>query len=148
MQAVTITPRQRRGYSGFGLDCMNQGCFISVQLIHKRYVGILQNSRSARFPSKGAIDQRWVTGVGPFDGNRADVKLELTSSGKFNASDPQPVQDTDYGTMIIEFDSCSAGTVSYDFPSVGESGAFNIVRALEDNVALCETLMEPDTSEQ
>ena len=36
----------------------------------------------------------------------------------------------------------SSGTVSDEFPVAGESGEFNIVRVLEDNVALCEALAE------
>ena len=90
----------------------------------------------------GAADQRWVSGAGTYAGNRVELKMESTFGGRFNSSDPQAMQDTEYGTMILEFDSCSSGTVSYEFPAAGESGEFNIVRVLEDNVALCEALAE------
>jgi hypothetical protein len=88
----------------------------------------------------GAPDQRWITLLGFYEGNRVDLKGELTSGGKFNSQDPLPTQDTGYGTMTIEFSNCSQGSVAYDFPAAGESGSFNIQRVLESNVALCEAL--------
>lgn len=90
----------------------------------------------------GAADQRWVTAAGSYDGNRAELKAELTSGGIFNASDPLPVQVPDYGTIILEFSDCTDASVSFDFPSAGESGQFGIHRAVEDNIALCEMLNE------
>ena len=88
----------------------------------------------------GASDQRWVTGIGSIDGNRAELNMELTFGGVFNQSDPMPLQDTDYGSMILEFTDCAQGFVSYDFPSVDLSGEFAINRVLESNIALCEAL--------
>jgi cyclophilin family peptidyl-prolyl cis-trans isomerase len=85
----------------------------------------------------GADDQRWVTALGSIDGNKAVLKAELTTGGVFNGSDPLPTQDTDYGTITIEFESCSKGSVDFNFPSLGESGEFEIHRVLEDSVALC-----------
>ena len=88
----------------------------------------------------GAPDQRWVTALGFYDGNRVEMAAELTTGGKFNASDPVPVQDTEYGTIDIEFTNCNHANLAFDFPSTGESGSFSIQRALESNVELCETL--------
>lgn len=81
-----------------------------------------------------------MTAVGTFSGNSASLKAELTSGGGFNSSEPSPVQDTEYGTIDIEFSSCSEAFVRFDFPSVPESGEFTINRVLEENAALCETL--------
>jgi len=91
----------------------------------------------------GAIDQRWVTGLGAIDNNRAELKMELTSGGVFNSSDPLPVQDTIYGSMILEFSDCSQGSVSYNFPTAGQAGEFTINRVANDNTALCESLINP-----
>ena len=88
----------------------------------------------------GAPDQRWVTALGFYDGNRAELKAELTTGGKFNASDPLPTQDTNYGTINIEFSHCNLAWVEFDFPSAGESGLFTMQRVVDDNVALCEAL--------
>jgi len=88
----------------------------------------------------GAADQRWVTALGFYDGNRVEMAAELTTGGKFNSSVPLPEQDTEYGTINVEFINCENGSVEFDFPSAGESGSFNIQRVVDSNVALCETL--------
>jgi drug/metabolite transporter superfamily protein YnfA len=88
----------------------------------------------------GASDQRWATGLGTFQGNLAVLDAELTTGGVFNAADPLAVQDTDYGSISLEFRNCNEATVTYNFPSAGESGEFIIQRTLGDNIPLCETL--------
>jgi hypothetical protein len=88
----------------------------------------------------GAPDQRWITALGEYHGNLAEFKAELTTGGKFNASDPFPTQDTEYGTIDIEFTDCENGLVNYSFPAAGQAGSFSIQRFLDDNVALCEML--------
>lgn len=90
----------------------------------------------------GAADQRWVTAVGGFEGSRATLKAELTTGGKFNAPDPRPVQDTEYGTIEIDFTNCNHAWVEADFPPAGVSGMFQITRVVESNVPLCESLSE------
>lgn len=89
----------------------------------------------------GAADQRWVTGLGSIDGNQVVLNMELTSGGVFNGSEPLPTQDNAYGTMTITFSDCSNGQVTFDFPAAGQSGSFAITRTLNDNVALCESLL-------
>jgi hypothetical protein len=91
----------------------------------------------------GADDQRWITAVGAFDGNRAELNAELTTGGAFNTSTPLPVQDTDYGDIVLEFSDCRNGHVHFDFPKAGLSGEFDIQRTLDDNAAVCEALIEP-----
>ncbi|NND43772.1 MAG: S8 family serine peptidase [Xanthomonadales bacterium] len=88
----------------------------------------------------GAIDHRWVTALGSFSGGKSTLKAELTTGGSFNTDTPLPTQDTNYGTITIEFKNCSEGTVTYDFPGVGISGSFTINRVVNSNVALCEAL--------
>jgi cyclophilin family peptidyl-prolyl cis-trans isomerase len=97
----------------------------------------LMNVSAATF---GADDQRWVTALGTIDGNRATLKAELTTGGSFNSSTPTPTQDTDYGSITLEFENCSSVKVDFDFPKAEETGSFNAHRVLEDNVALCESL--------
>ena len=88
----------------------------------------------------GAPDQRWVTALGSYDGNRAELRAELTTGGVFNTSEPLPIQDTDYGTINVEFLNCNLASVDFDFPSAGQSGVFMIQRVVEDNIILCEAL--------
>ena len=88
----------------------------------------------------GSADQRWVSAAGAYDGSQAVLNAELTSGGLFNSSDPVPQQDTNYGTITLDFSSCDEASLSFNFPSAGESGAFNIQRAVPDNSTLCEAL--------
>jgi uncharacterized delta-60 repeat protein len=121
-----------------------QGMFVTVfpglKLVFVAWFtfdSVIPNSGTATF---GAIDQRWVTAVGPFSGGKATLKAELTTGGAFNTDSPLPTQDTNYGTIVIEFENCSEGTVTYNFPGVGISGSFPIKRVVNSNVALCEAL--------
>jgi hypothetical protein len=90
----------------------------------------------------GANDQRWVTGLGDIIGNRAEISMELTTGGAFNQSSPLPTQDTEYGTMTLEFTDCSNGSVSFEVPDAGVSGEFTIHRVIDSNVSLCEALSD------
>lgn len=88
----------------------------------------------------GAIDQRWVTGAGTVNGNRVEINMENTSGGIFNGANPMPTQDTSYGTMVLEFTDCTEASVTYSFPTAGQTGGFTIKRVVDSNVALCESL--------
>jgi hypothetical protein len=88
----------------------------------------------------GAPDQRWITALGEYDGNLAELDAELTTGGKFNASDPLSTQDDEYGSISIEFTDCENGLVNYSFPPAGQAGSFSIRRSLDDNVEICEML--------
>lgn len=88
----------------------------------------------------GAPDQRWVTAAGTFEGHRAELVAELTTGGSFNSDQPAPGQQPGYGTLVLEFQDCSNGTVTFEFPDASLSGEFPISRVLNSNVALCEGL--------
>ncbi|MBT8062282.1 MAG: hypothetical protein HKO64_04610 [Xanthomonadales bacterium] len=90
----------------------------------------------------GADDQRWVTALGAIDGNKATLTVENTSGGIFNDNDPVATQDTNYGTITLEFLTCVEAIMTYDFPSVGLSGTDTLVRAVDDS-ELCEMLASP-----
>jgi hypothetical protein len=78
--------------------------------------------------------------VGSFDGNRAELRAELTSGGIFNGSDPLASQNLNYGTMVLTFTGCNAGSVEYSFPGPGLSGTMEITRVIDSNVGICESL--------
>ena len=94
----------------------------------------------------GAPDQRWITALGSFSDNQADLKAELTTGGLFNTSIPTPSQDTNYGTINLEFSDCNLATVDFDFPSAEESGSFTLQRVVESNVPQCEVLNQGQTA--
>jgi hypothetical protein len=89
----------------------------------------------------GAPDQRWVTALGPYSGTTASLKAEMTTGGSFNSSEPVPVQDTNYGTLDIDFSGCNSADVNFNFPTAGETGSFTVNRVLTDNVAVCDGIV-------
>jgi len=99
----------------------------------------------------GDPGHRWLTALGPIDGNQSVMRIVLTSGGIFDT--PTDIDRTDPpgsdGNLTLTFDSCSAGTVEYDIPSIGKQGIVPIQRVAGDNIALCEALCtrpEPDLS--
>jgi len=86
----------------------------------------------------GSPGHRWFTALGFYEGNRADMDIELTTNGLFN--DPLIVEQGSAGTMSIQFDDCYNGRVSYSLDQTGESGEIPIVRVLVDEsiISGCE----------
>ena len=89
--------------------------------------------------SVGEPGHRWLTAQGPFVGNRATLNLYNTSGGIFDSAEPVPTSQPD-GTVVLEFSSCSRGTVTYDIDSIGWQGLIPIERIALDNITLCEAL--------
>jgi len=87
----------------------------------------------------GEPGHRWLTALGAFAGNKAVLDIEMTQGGVFNSAEPIPTQGPD-GSITLEFSSCSAGTVTYDIPSIGRQGVIPIERITLDNVPACEEL--------
>lgn len=92
----------------------------------------------------GSPGHRWLTALGPIDGNKAVLNIDIASGGLFDtASD---VQHTDPagsdGTITLTFTDCAAGLVEYDIPSINRQGSVAIQRVANDNIALCEALSE------
>lgn len=93
----------------------------------------------------GDPGHRWLTALGPIDGNQVLMNVELTSGGIFDTyseiirTDP-PGSD---GTILLTFDSCSTGTIEYDITSINRQGSVPIQRVANDNITLCEALSIP-----
>jgi hypothetical protein len=85
----------------------------------------------------GDAGHRWLTAFGSYDGNRADLELELTSGGIFDSVEPEPGQVID-GTVSVEFEGCNEGKVIYEISSAGLSGLVPIKRIALDNMPRCE----------
>jgi peptidyl-prolyl cis-trans isomerase A (cyclophilin A) len=90
----------------------------------------------------GEPGHRWMTAYGPYEGNTAELAITMTSGGVFDSAEPA-VDNTPDGSMIVEFNNCTSGTVSYDITSINSQGEVPIQRVVADNVALCEELAEP-----
>lgn len=87
----------------------------------------------------GSPDQRWLTAQGSYEGSQADLQVYITGGGVFDSGDPAPVTEQD-GSIIVRFEGCNSGSVTYDIPSIGQYGVVPIERIALDNVAHCENL--------
>lgn len=97
----------------------------------------------------GVEAQRWFTAIGNADAdqpNRAVLDVRITTGGVFDASPPDP--DTEVvGTAVIEFESCTDGTLTYDINLEGDDaqqvmGEIPITRLTPD--VRCEQLAGAD----
>jgi hypothetical protein len=88
----------------------------------------------------GAACQRWLTAQGHYDGSVADLVVYSASGGVFDTTLPAPVLEP-IGTMVVQFDDCNSGTVSYDLTQLGESGSIPIKRLASDNAVVCKVMI-------
>lgn len=86
----------------------------------------------------GSANHRWLTALGPINGNQVVMDIEITSGGLFDTG--SPIQRTSDGIITLTFDDCYSGTIDYDITSINQQGSVPIQRAANDNVALCEAL--------
>lgn len=90
----------------------------------------------------GAAEHRWFTALGSYDGDRAELNIDITSGGIFDSPVPEVGQVPD-GTLTVEFANCHEGIVTYNIPSINREDSIPIQRLTNDNVALCNTLNTP-----
>jgi len=94
-------------------------------------------------PAGDEFGHLWMTAFGPFAGTAADLAIEWTGGGAFDAAQPQPYQYVQ-GNILLEFNDCSSGQITYSIPldigGPGPSGVIPIQRNVNDAVALCESL--------
>jgi hypothetical protein len=90
----------------------------------------------------GDPGHRWLTAVGPIEGNQVVMEIEMTSGGLFDTS--TVIDRTDppgsAGTIILTFTSCNSATIEYDIPSIKGQGIVPIRRVANDNIVICEAL--------
>jgi plastocyanin len=90
----------------------------------------------------GDAGHRWITAIGPIDGNGSDMDVTIAWGGLFDTPEVDaPVSRRADGTMTIEFNNCNEGTVTYDIESIDAQGDVPIRRVAIDNVSLCDTLL-------
>jgi cyclophilin family peptidyl-prolyl cis-trans isomerase len=92
----------------------------------------------------GDPGHRWLTATGPIEGNRAVMNITFASGGLFDTT--TDIQRTDPkgsdGTITLTFEDCSSGLVEYDITSIDRQDSVPIQRVADDNVVLCEALIE------
>ena len=92
----------------------------------------------------GDPGHRWMTAVGPFQGDTAELGITWSSGMIFDSEVPAVSNSSD-GTMTVEFFDCNTGRVSYDLGSSGRSGEVPIQRIVNDAVPFCEQMTQkPD----
>jgi len=86
----------------------------------------------------GDANHRWLTAVGSYSENQANMKVEIASGGIFDtATDIERVTD---GSILLTFKNCNEGTVEYNLESSQRHGIVPIERVAKDNISLCEAL--------
>ena len=89
----------------------------------------------------GEPGHRWLTALGPYEGDTALLDVFLSSGMVFDSAEPAvTTEQLEGATIEIVWSSCEEGVVKYDIPSLGLSGEIPIQRIVLDNVPLCETL--------
>ena len=87
----------------------------------------------------GEPGHRWLTALGPYDGDSALLDVFLSSGMIFDSGEPEVTTEQLEGASIwITWSSCEEGVLTYDIPSLGLSGDIPIQRIVDDNVAACE----------
>jgi len=124
-----------------------QGFFITV-FPDINYVSLAWFTYDTDLPTEdetanlGSPGHRWLTALGPIDGDTAILNIDIATGGLFDtASD---VQHTDPvgsdGTITLTFSDCMEGLIEYDIPSINQQGSVPIQRVAGDNIALCQAL--------
>ncbi len=128
----------------FNPETPGQGFFISVfpereQLFLAWFTFETQRPPNDVIANIGEPGHRWLTAFGNYSGNAAVLDIELTSGGVFDMTSPMPEQSAD-GQVLLEFENCNSGTVTFDIDSINRLGEIPIQRIALDNLAACEAL--------
>lgn len=134
----------------FNIATEGQGILVSVLPV-SGIVFLAWFTYDTELPPQDAVanlgdpGHRWLTAQGVFAGGDSVLDLVITSGGLFD--EPSVVDRTDPpgsdGSIVLSFENCYSGTVTYDITSINRQGVFPIQRIVTDNVPLCEALMTP-----
>jgi hypothetical protein len=129
----------------FNPETSGQGFFINVfPALGKVFVGWFtfdtERPSAAVGAHFGAPGQRWLTAQGDIRDNRAELEIDLAQGGVFGSGTPAP-DHLNVGRMILQFDGCRRGTVSYELPGIDAwLRVIPVERIVESRVGLCEAL--------
>lgn len=133
------------GLSGtwYNPDTPGQGFFLTVyEKLNQVFMAWFTYAQDP--PAGDDFSHRWMTAFGPFEGPSADLAMEWTAGGAFNAAQPAPEQHVN-GSIQLDFSDCATGQITYNWNgdepgSPPTSGVIPIRRHTDDTVALCESL--------
>ena len=89
----------------------------------------------------GDPSHRWITALGPIDSDQSEMEISITWGGIFDTPPDGDLPRREDGTILLKFNNCNEGTVSYNIPSIDALGEVPIERVVIDNVALCNALL-------
>ncbi len=90
------------------------------------------------YTGTGQGGQQWLVGAGPYSGNRAIVDLQRPVGGVFDQ--PGGVDRENWGSVEVEFTSCTEGWFNYQSTVDQVAGEIPMVRITAD--PLCQALLE------
>lgn len=131
-------------------ETAGQGFFITVYPERKEvflswFTYDTTTPNGAETANLGSAGQRWLTAQGSFDGAQADLVINVSSGGIFDTATPIPAS-TPGGSILLQFDGCNSGSVTYDVAAIDQVGVIPIQRIALDNVAHCENLAGKSTA--
>ena len=87
----------------------------------------------------GEPGHRWLTGLGPYEGDTALLDVFLSSGMIFDSPEPPVETEQLEGASIeIVWTGCNEAVLKYNIPTLGLSGEIPIERIVLDNVPACE----------
>ncbi|MEM9304201.1 MAG: hypothetical protein AAGE01_18955, partial [Pseudomonadota bacterium] len=124
-----------------------QGMLVNVfPGIRKVFVALFTFDSEAPPPGAtatlGGPGQRWLTGLGDIEGNRVELDVAYTTGGVFDSPEPAPDTDAGQGTLVLTFEDCASGMLTYDLPVAGLQGSMPLQRVAPDNEPLCVALAD------
>lgn len=149
-QGFTINANLSDAWYYPGTD--GQGFFLAV-FPDQRQVLLAWFTYDRTLPADGVTaaigdpGQRWLTAQGTYAGAFAELQVFSSSGGLFDQSPPEATHDM-VGSILLQFYDCGSGSITYDFPDVGESGLSGIIpieRVSLDNVTHCQRNNQPAT---
>jgi hypothetical protein len=129
--------------SWYNPETPGQGFFLDVfEQLNQVFLGWFTYAIDP--PADDDFGHRWLTAFGPFAGTSAELAIEWTAGGAFDAAQPEPRHHVN-GTIQLEFSDCESGQITYTWNGDGSgvaaaSGVIPIQRNANDSVALCESL--------
>jgi plastocyanin len=92
----------------------------------------------------GEPGHRWLTALGPYEGDTALLDVFLSEGMIFDSAEPPVATEQLEGASIeIVWTGCNEAVLKYNIPSSGVSGEIPIQRIVLDKAVACEALANP-----
>jgi glucose/arabinose dehydrogenase len=111
------------GITGIWFDPAQNGHGLIVEVLANQQLAV------AWFTFAPAGGQAWITGLGGYSGNRAEIDMVQPLGGRFIPDfNPANVTSTPWGRLTLTFDDCSNGRVDYVSTAGFGSGTMRLTR--------------------